>query len=297
MGNRFEITVIATSLSEAEYFIDTAVREIMRIEALLTSFDENSQTNQINRFAGVRPVEVDREVFDLIVRSIKISKLTQGAFDISYGAIDKSLWNFDLNMKALPNAKIAKQAVALVDYRNILLDESSSTVMLLRSGMRIGFGGIGKGYAADRAKIVLTDLGVKSGVINASGDLYAWGAQLNGEKWTVGIANPNASNEIFSYLKVSDLAVATSGNYEKYVVIGGRRYSHTIDPRTGMPVHGIKSVTVLTAYAELADAMTTPIMVMGVNAGLDLINQMKDIEVIIIDDNNQMFKSKNINFN
>jgi thiamine biosynthesis lipoprotein len=163
--------------------------------------------------------------------------------------------------------------------------------------MRIGFGGIGKGYAAERAKLIMQQQGVTSGVVNASGDLTAWGAQPNGNNWTVGIANPDASQQIFSYLSISGLAVATSGNYEKFIMIDGKKYSHTINPRTGLPVTGIKSVTIITTNAEIADAMATPVTIMGVHAGLDMINQMKDIEAIIIDDNDRLYTSKNININ
>jgi thiamine biosynthesis lipoprotein len=161
--------------------------------------------------------------------------------------------------------------------------------------MRIGFGGIGKGYAAERAKFVMKQLGVESGVVNASGDLNAWGLQPDGKKWTIGIVNPDGSQQVFSYLNISDLAVATSGNYEKFIMIGGKKYSHTIDPRTGLPVTGIKSVTIISTNAEIADAMATPVTIMGVYAGLDMINQMKDIEAIIIDDDDHLYTSKKIN--
>jgi FAD:protein FMN transferase len=296
MGNRFEITVVDDDAGVADAHIDSAVAEISRIEKLLTTFSDDSQTNEINRNAGIQPVKVDQEVFDLIERSLRISSLTQGAFDITYGSIDKSLWNFDMNMKKLPDAATARRAVRLINYRNVLLDAENSTVFLKEAGMRIGFGGIGKGYAAEMAKKVLKERGVESGVVNASGDLTAWGVQPNGQKWTVGIANPDLVHEIFSYMSVTDMAVATSGNYEKFVIIGGKKYSHTINPRTGLPVTGIKSVTIITTNAELADAMATPVTIMGIYAGLDMINQMKNIEAVIIDDDNRLYTSKNINF-
>ena len=135
-----------------------------------------------------------------------------------------------------------------------------------------------------------------SGVVNASGDLTAWGVQPNGQKWTVGIANPDLKHQVFSYMTITDMAVATSGNYEKFAVINGKKYSHTINPRTGLPVTGIKSVTIITTNAELADAMATPVTIMGIAAGLDMINQMNNIEAVIIDDNNRLYTSKNINF-
>jgi thiamine biosynthesis lipoprotein len=295
MGNRFELSVVAESEQWAAEKIDAGVAEIKRIERLLTTFSDDSETNQVNANAGIKPVAVSRETFELVKRSIVISKVTQGAFDITYGSIDKRLWNFDKDMTSLPDKATAKKMVRLINYRNITLDEDNCTVFLRERGMRIGFGGIGKGYAAERAKLIMKQQGVTSGVVNASGDLNTWGLQPGGKKWTIGIANPDASHQVFSYLNISDLAVATSGNYEKFIMIDGKKYSHTINPRTGLPVTGIKSVTIITTNAEIADAMATPVTIMGVYAGLDLINQMKDIEAIIIDDDDKLYTSKNIN--
>ena len=296
MGNHFEISAVSDNEAWANERIDAGIHEIQRIEKLLTTFNEDSETSLINRYAGMAPVTVSRETFELIERSLRISKLTQGSFDISYGSIDKRLWNFDTNMKALPDKETAKKMVRLINYRNIILDHENCTVFLKEKGMRIGFGGIGKGYAAERARHVMKSLGVKSGIVNASGDLTTWGLQPNGKAWTIGIANPNSSHELFSYLNITDMAVATSGNYEKFVIINGKKYSHTIDPRTGLPVSGIKSVTIITLNAEIADAMATPVMIMGIKAGMNLINQMKDIEAIVIDDNNTVYASDNIRF-
>jgi len=187
--------------------------------------------------------------------------------------------------------------VRLINYRNIILDQEKKTVFLKEEGMRIGFGGIGKGYAAEKAKQVMKKMGAESGIVNASGDLATWGYQPDGKPWTIGIADPNAKVQIFSYMNITNMAIATSGNYEKYIMINGKKYSHTIDPRTGLPVRGIKSVTIISPNAEIADAMATPVMIMGIHAGLDMINQMKDIEAIIIDDNDKIYKSNNIHFN
>jgi thiamine biosynthesis lipoprotein len=167
-------------------------------------------------------------------------------------------------------------------------------VFLKERGMRIGFGAIGKGYAADRAKAVLVDKGIESGIVNAAGDLTVWGNQPNGEAWTIGIADPNYKSQAFSSFELNNMSVATSGNYEKYVVINGKKYSHTIDPRTGLPVTGIKSVTITSPKAELADAMATPVMIMGIKVGLDMINQVKGLGCIIVDEQNRIFTSKNI---
>lgn len=295
MGNRFEISVVTRSAKEAEAHIDAAVEEIRRIEQLLTTFNDNSQANLINKYAGERPVKVDREVFDIISRSKRISGITQGAFDITYGSVDKRLWNFDKEMTSLPDAGTAARMVRLINYRHIIMDEKKSTVFLKEKGMRIGFGGIGKGYAAEMAKRLLQQRGVSSGIVNAAGDLTAWGLQPNGKPWTIGIADPGSARHPFSYLDITDMAVATSGNYEKYVIIDGKRYSHTIDPKTGLPVQGIKSVTVISPNAEIADAMATPVMIMGIKAGLDLVNQVNGLACIMIDENDTIHTSKNIN--
>jgi thiamine biosynthesis lipoprotein len=294
MGNRFETIVVSDDKFWAEQKIDVAIAEIKRIEKLFTTFDEGSQTNLINRNAGIHSVKVDREVYNLVARSLKISELTQGAFDITYGSIDKRFWNFDVSMTSLPDAATAKQTVRLINYRNVILDEKAGTVYLKNKGMRIGFGGIGKGYAADRAKYILQQEGVASGIVNAAGDLITWGTQPNGSQWTVGIADPNIKHHPFSYLNISNMAVATSGNYEKYAIINGEKYSHTIDPKTGFPVSGIKSVTIISPNAELADAMATPVMVLGIKVGLDLINQINHIACIIIDDHDRLYTSSNI---
>lgn len=297
MGNRFEITIAANDSASGEYFIDLAVEEIRRIEKLLTTFSEDSLTAKINQQAGISPVVVTEEVFNLIARSIRISELTQGAFDISYGSIDKRFWNFDTTMDKLPDRKSAKKMVRLINYRNIILDSENQTVFLKEKGMRIGFGGIGKGYAADRARILLQEKKITTGVVNASGDLCAWGKQPNGKPWTIGIADPNKKDHPFSMLQLTDSAVATSGNYEKFAIIEGKRYSHTIDPKTGFPVSGIKSVTIICPSAELADALATPVMVMGIHTGMDLINQLKSVHCIIIDENDKIYTSKNIKLN
>jgi thiamine biosynthesis lipoprotein len=294
MGNTFELTVVHADEDWAMEKISMAIAEIKRIERLFTTFSEDSQTNRINNAAGISAVQVDDEVFDLIARSIKISELTGGAFDISYGSLDKRLWNFDKTMTVLPDAATARSLVKLINYRNIILDKETHSVMLKEKGMRIGFGGIGKGYAADKAKAVLVSEGVKGGIVNASGDLTTWGLRAGGEPWKIGIMHPDNARLPFSHMDVKDMAIATSGNYEKFIMIDGKKYSHTINPKTGLPVTGIKSVTIFSPNAELADAMATPVTIMGIKAGIDLINQVRHLECIIIDDNNKVYASKNI---
>lgn len=295
MGNRFEFTAVADTEEMGKTAILAAITEVKRIEELLTTYKDSSEVNEINRFAGIRPVKVASEVIALINRSLKISSITQGAFDITYGSIDKSLWNFDVNMTSLPDKETALKSVCLINYKNVIVNETENTVMLKKKGMRIGFGGIGKGYAADRAKQTMIAMGIKSGIVNAAGDLVTWGTQADGKAWTIGIADPNSKHQAFSALSISDMAIATSGNYEKYATINGKKYAHTIDPKTGFPVTGVKSVSIICPSAELADALATPVMVMGVAVGLDLINQMKNVACVVIDDEDHIYSSKNIN--
>jgi thiamine biosynthesis lipoprotein len=284
---------VAKDADEGNSAIDLAVTEITRIEKLISSWDKNSQTSSINRNAGIKPVQVDEELFQLIQRALKISKLTNGAFDISYASMDK-VWFFDGSMTEMPSEEVIQKSVEKVGYQNIILNEENHSVFLKLSGMKIGFGAIGKGYAADKAKALLQEKGVISGIINASGDLNTWGTQPDGEDWLVAIVNPLNKAKVFSWMPVHNSAVVTSGNYEKYVKFNNTLYTHIIDPRTGYPATGILSATIFTKTAELADALATSIFVMGVQTGLDFINQLKGVECIIVDANNKMITSKNI---
>ena len=293
MGSRFDITVVADSEKDGNQFIDLAIAEITRIEKVISSWDPNSETSSINKNAGIKPVKVSEELFKLIERALAISKLTNGAFDISYASMDR-IWKFDGSMKQMPSEENIKNSVSKVGYKNIILDKENQTVFLKLKGMKIGFGAIGKGYAADKAKTLLRAKGVKAGIINASGDLNAWGKQANGKDWMVAITNPLNKEKAFSWLPVNNAAVVTSGNYERYVRFNGVRYSHIIDPRTGYPSTGIISVSIFTKSAEFADAISTSIFVMGVETGLDFINQLKGVECIIVDENNKVHTSKNI---
>lgn len=293
MGSDFEITVVAIDSSTANQHIDLAANEIIRIEKLISSWDPNSQTSEINRNAGIAPVQVDKELFALIERAITISKLTDGAFDISYASMDK-IWKFDGSMRQMPTEDEIRKSRATVGFNNIVLDNETNTVFLKLPGMKIGFGAIGKGYAADMAKTLLIENRVAAGIINASGDMSTWGKQPDGTSWKVAITNPLDKNKVFALLPISNGAVVTSGDYEKYVIFNGNRYAHIIDPRTGYPTRGIVSVTVFAPKAELADALATSVFVMGKEVGLNRINQMPKVACIIIEETGDIFTSENI---
>jgi thiamine biosynthesis lipoprotein len=296
MGSRFDISVVAKDSTIANSYIEDAISEITRIEKLISSWDTESQTSLINRNAGIKPVKVDRELFDLIERALQISKITDGAFDISFASVDK-IWRFDGSMTQKPTEEEITNSVAMIGYQNIVMDKENQTVFLKRKGMKIGFGAIGKGYAADKVRTMLKKNGVTAGIINASGDLTAWGHQPDGANWMIGITNPLNKNKIFSWFPIVDAAVATSGNYEKFVEFDGVKYSHIIDPRTGYPATGLVSVTIFANSAELCDALATSIFITGTETGINIINQIKGVECIVVDDKNKIHTSKNIQLN
>jgi len=291
MGSSFELIVVEEDEPTALRRLEEGIAEIRRIEALLTEFSQDSCTALLNRHAGEHPVEVDPEVSQLIQRCLHLSAITQGAFDISAGAL-KTLYNFKERQVRVPDAALLSRTLAAVGHRYIQL--AGDTVFLSKKGMHIGFGAIGKGYAADKVRSLWKSQRVKAGVINASGDLTAWGLQPDGNPWKVGIADPRDPSRILLWLPVDNAAVATSGDYEQYFEIAGVRYSHNIDPRTGIPVSGIKSVTIISPSAELSDALATAVTVMGTTAGLHLIDQLPEVHGIIIDDKHQLLSSKNI---
>jgi thiamine biosynthesis lipoprotein len=294
MGTRFEFTAVATDNKLADDGIDAGIEEVRRIEKLISSWDENSQTSEINRNAGIRPVKVDEELYSLVARSLRISDLTNGAFDISFASVGK-LWKFDGSMQEPPTRETIAASVTKINYKNIILNPQDTSVFLKEKGMSIGFGGIGKGYAAEQAKVVMIAFGIKSGVVSAAGDLTTWGAREDGKEWDVAIAKPDKSRQILAWLKADNTSVVTSGNYEKFFVYEGKRYSHIIDPRTGYPTTGLKSATIICSNAELADALATTMFVMGKTEGLALINQLNGIECLLITDDDELISSNNLN--
>jgi FAD:protein FMN transferase len=292
MGSEFELIVVEKDQETAGIRLNAAIEEIRRIENLLTEFSDSSETARLNKNAGINAVQVEAEVYQLIQRAVRISTLTQGAFDISSGVL-KALYNFKQRGREIPSPEKISQALKCVGYRYIRLLPGHH-IFLAKPGMHIGFGAIGKGYAADKVKSLWKASGVGAGVINASGDLTAWGRQPDGSPWRVGIADPRDPAVFLLWLPVENASVATSGNYEQYVEIAGVRYSHNIDPRTGSPVRDIKSVTIISASAELSDALATAVTVMGKDAGLHLINQLPDTHCILIDDKDRVFTSDKI---
>lgn len=293
LGSPFEITVVSKDSIEGNRFADLAISEVKRIENQISDWIPTTQISLVNKNAGIQPVKVDSEVFDLVGRAIKISEITDGAFDISYASMDK-IWKFDGSMTSMPTEEAIKKSVAKIGYKNIILNQKDQTIYLKLPGMKLGLGGIGQGYIADKVKDLLMANGCQSGIVNVSGDINAWGKQINQQPWTVGIINPMNKNKVFATFPLENSAVETSGSYEKYVVFNGIRYAHIIDPRTGYPAQGVVSVSVFAKQTEIADALATGIFVLGVEVGLDLVNQLKGIECIMVDDKGKIFTSKGI---
>lgn len=293
LGSPFEITIVATDSIQGNEFATMAINEVKRIENLISDWIPTTQISKVNQNAGIQPVKVDNEVYELVERAIKVSKLTNGAFDISYASMDK-IWKFDGSMKTMPTEEAIKKSVEKVGYHNIILNPKDTTLFLKNVGMKLGLGGIGQGYIADKIKTLLQSKGCISGIINVSGDINTWGKQLDGNPWTIGIVNPMNKNKVFATFPLDDSAVETSGSYEKFVSFNGKRYSHIIDPRTGYPAQGIVSISVFAKQTEIADALATGVFVLGVEVGLDLINQLKGIECVMVDDKGKIHVSKGI---
>lgn len=293
MGGRFDITISAIDSLSAENNIDTVIAEISRIENLISDWKSTSQVSAVNQNAGIAPVKVSAEVFALTERAILLSQVTKGAFDISFAAMDR-IWKFDGSMTKMPGPEAIKQSVTKVGYRNIVLDKQHSTIFLKLKGMKIGFGALGEGYAADRCREMMLARGIKAGIVNASGDMSTWGKQPNGDDWSIGITNPLREDTLLAVIPLKKNAVVTSGSYRKFVSFKGKRYSHIINPATGYPATGLISVTILGPSAETANGLSTSTMVLGKISGVQLIKQYPEYSYIIITDKGEILTSGDI---
>ena len=293
MGTTFEITVVAQDEEIGYINIEEATAEIKRIEQLISSWIPDSETSRINKNAGIQPVGVSEELYNLIARCVQISEITNGAFDITYATLD-TIWAFDGSLLYAPTGTEIKQTLKRTGYQQIVLDPEMHSVFLKQKGTKIGFGGIGKGYAADRAKALLNAHMVPAGMINAGGDITTWGTMATGEKWMIGVANPIGNGNLITWVPLVESSVAISGNHRKFITVGGKRYTDVLDPRTGYPVYGVNKVTVFGRTAEFCDALATAIFVLGKDEGLALVNQLGGIEAVIEDMGGAMYESQGI---
>lgn len=294
MGGRFDISIVAKDSLTAEKNITEVIAEITRIENLISDWKSTSQVSEVNQNAGIKPIKVDREVFELTQRAIKFSEITNGGFDVSFAAMDR-IWKFDGSMTEMPSAEAIKKSVEKVGYKNIILDSVQSTIFLKLKGMKIGFGALGEGYATDKCRTMMLEKGIKAGIINGSGDMSTWGKQPNGQDWKIGITNPFKPEKLLAVVPLNQGAVTTSGSYEKFVVFNGKRYSHIINPATGYPVTGLCSVTIFGPNAETANGLSTSLMVLGQKDGLLLLQKFPEYSCLMITDNGKVIKSKNFN--
>lgn len=292
MGGRFDITIVAKDSLTAEQNIDAVIAEITRIEYLISDWKPNTQISEVNRNAGIQPIKVDKEVFELAKRALHFSEITNGGFDISFAAMDR-IWKFDGSMTEMPSPEAIKKSVEKVGYKNIILDSVQSTIFLKLKGMKIAFGALGEGYATDKCREMMLAKGITAGIVNGSGDMSTWGKQPNGKPWKIGITNPFHPDKLLTSIPLEKGAVTTSGNYEKFVVFNGKRYSHIINPATGYPVTGLCSVTVFGPNAETANGLSTSLMILGKKSGLELLNQFPEYSCLLITDNGKVVKSKN----
>jgi thiamine biosynthesis lipoprotein len=294
MGSRFDITIVDKDSASAEANIDTVIAEVTRIENLISDWRSYTQVSKVNQNAGIAPVKVDKEVFELTERAIYLSEITNGAFDISFAAMDR-IWKFDGSMTSMPSPEAIKKSVAKVGYKNIILNKKESTIFLKLKGMKIGFGALGEGYAADKCKAMMMARGVQAGIVNGSGDMNTWGKRPDGTNWNIGITDPKETDRFFAVVPLDSGAVVTSGSYEKFVTFNGKRYAHIINPKTGYPATGLSSVTVFGPSAEMANGLSTSIMVLGKKAGLRLLKRFPEMSCILVADNGQYITSPNLN--
>lgn len=295
MGSRFDITIVDKDSASAEENINLVIAEVSRIENLISDWRSDTQIGQVNSNAGIKPIKVDAEVFELTERAIHLSEITGGAFDISFAAMDQ-IWKFDGSMREMPSPEAIRKSVEKVGYKNIVLDKTNSTIFLKFKGMKIGFGALGEGYAADRCKEMMLKKGVMAGIVNGSGDLNTWGTQPDGSAWNIGVTDPKNPTQLLAVVPLAHGAVVTSGSYEKFVVFDGKRYSHIINPKTGYPASGLSSVTIFGPSAEMANGMSTSIMVLGKKEGLKLLKTYPEMSCVLISDKNRVYSSPNLKF-
>jgi len=267
--------------------IDAAFKEMERIERVFSRFDENSEVSKINKLAGLKKMSVSKEVFDLIERSVYYSRISEGAFDITVAPL-MDTWGIARKRGSIPDKEAINNALECAGYKNIEIDPKELSVKFSNKGAKIDFGGVAKGYAVDRAKDVLVSRGIKRGLVNLGGNIFALGSPPWKDNWKIGVQDPWHKGKLLRSFELKNRAISTSGNYERFFEIEGRRYSHIINPITGQPCQGIISVTVTADSAEKADMLSTAIFVMGEERGLNLARSIKDVNILILKEDGRL---------
>lgn len=287
MGTEVSVQLWHEDAAEGEQAIAAVFAEIERINQLMSTYIEESRISLINREAARHPVPAGDELYDLIVRSLDISTLTRGAFDITYDSVGQ---HYDFHERERPDeATIARELVS-INYRLIETDTSNKAIRFAQPGVRINLGGIAKGYAVERGVAILREHGIVNGIVTAGGDSRLLGDR-RGKPWVVGVRDPRRDGAIAVRIPLENEAISTSGDYERYFEEEGRRYHHIIQPATGQPANGVHSATIVGPDAVITDALSTSVFVMGVDQGLRLIATLPDYEGIVIDAEGRMFYS------
>ena len=280
MGTVIEITLIADDEEAANKASLQAFQEIKRIETLMSPWLDSSDVTRINRSAGKEWVQVSPETMEVIQKAQEISELSEGGFDITIGPLTE-LWRKAREKKTPPSIEDVKGKLDLVNFKNIGIDPEGK-VLLKKKGMAIDLGGIAKGYAVDRAFELLKSLGYKNLIVNAGGDLRVGGFK-NNQLWSIGIQNPRESQKLLARISVSNTALATSGDYEKFFLYQAKRYHHIFNPKDGFPTDGCQSVTIFSKDGMTADALATAVFVLGTEKGYSLCQKLEGVDCIIVD--------------
>ena len=280
MGTIVELTAVAPSAALGNAAVTAGFQEIRRLEELLSTWIETSDLSRVNQAAGRQPVSVSPETFELLRRALEIADLTEGAFNIAIGPAVR-LWRVTEATRIPTDLELAI-AAEYVNYHAIKLDPSAQKVFLERPGMQLDVGGIGKGYAADKAAAVMQAAGATGGLVAAAGDFRVFGTRADGSRWPVGIQHPRKSAELLASLDASDEGISTSGDYERFFMKDGVRYHHILDPQTLQPARLCQSVTIIAPQATFADGLATGVFVMGPARGLALVERL-GVGAVIVD--------------
>jgi len=291
MGSILRLTAWTADDAAANSVFDAVFDEFNRLEGLMSTWRETSDIERLNRAAGDHPVQVDREVREVLRIAHQVSEWTDGRFDITFGAI-ADLWKFDHDQdNTVPDPAEVRKRLPLIDYRAVVVDEQAGTAFLKRKGMRAHLGGIGKGYAIDRAVEIFHRRGLQDFMIQAGGDLYV-GGQRGGRPWRLGIQDPRGpANQSFATVDLSNSTFSTSGDYERFFFKNGRRYHHILDLRRGEPAMLCRSVTLISDRAVIADALAKGVFILGPVEGLALIERTPGVQGVIVSAKNEVLVS------
>jgi thiamine biosynthesis lipoprotein len=293
MGSELKLAAWTTDEGRAIDAFEHVFREFDRLESLLSVWKDGSDVVRMNKSAGVAPVAVSQDTIDVLGEAAEASTLTHGKFDITFGALS-DIWRFDHDQdNVVPGRQLIETRLTRIDYRAVAIDRTARTAFITRPNMRVHLGGIGKGYAIDRAIALLKDRGFADFLVQSGGDLYAAGTN-GGQPWKLGIADPRGAHEPFATLQISDGTFSTSGDYERFFIKDGKRYHHLIDPDFGEPAMGCRSVTIVTNRAVLADGLSTGVFIMGPEDGMALIEKLPDVEGVIVTSGNQVLVSSGL---